>query len=694
LFVQDVDGEEILHYEYFLLKARYAEEEHVVEFTVPISDPVPPQYFIKVVSDRWIMSETVLPVSFRHLLLPEKYPAHTELLDLQPLPVTALQEPTFEAMYQNQFTYFNAIQTQVFNALYKGNENVFLGAPTGSGKTICAEFALFRAFTENPAGRCIYIAPKQALADEKFVEWSSTFGKGLGKPVVRLTGETSADLKLLAKGQIIICTPENWDVLSRRWKQRRNVQEIELVIADEAHLIGGEKGPVLEIVCSRMRYMSAQIGRNIRMVTLSSSIANAKDIGGWLGVSSSNLFNFHPNTRPVPLELHIQGFTIAHAQSRIAAMTRPVYNAIRLHASESPAIVFVPSRNQTHLTAIELIAYASAESSTDGYGSFVHASEEVLESHVSKVSNKALGECLREGVGFLHSGIAAKDRQVVEQLFDSGAVQVLVVAQDLAWGMRPAAQLVVIMDTQYYDGKEHRYVDYSTSDVLQMVGRANRPLVDKLSKCVIMCEGSKKEFFKKFLNNPLPVESHLDHVLHDHFSAETVVKTIETKQDAVDYLTWTFLYRRMTKNPNYYGLTGTDHRHLSDHLSEMVEDTLTDLQQSKCIAIEDEMDVSPLNLGMIAAYYYINYTTIELFSRSLTEKTKMKGLLEIITTAAEFGHIPVRHKEDSLLKKLAKRMPVKLPSGAKFNDPHTKTHLLLQAHFGRVTLSVRVLFFV
>lgn len=52
------------------------------------------------------------------------------------------------------------------------------------------------------------------------------------------------------------------------------------------------------------------------------------------------------------------------------------------------------------------------------------------------------------------------------------------------------------------------------------------------------------------------------------------------------------------------------HRHLSDHLSELVEQTLTDLEQSKCISIEDEMDVMPLNLGMIAAYYYINYTTI------------------------------------------------------------------------------------
>ena len=78
----------------------------------------------------------------------------------------------------------------------------------------------------------------------------------------------------------------------------------------------------------------------------------------------------------------------------------------------------------------------------------------------------------------------------------------------------------------------------------------------------------------------------------------------------------------MTQNPNYYNLHNISHQHLSDHLSELVENTLSDLVNSKCIAIgmslpffllfclilslEDEMDVSALNLGMIAAYYSIS----------------------------------------------------------------------------------------
>ena len=67
---------------------------------------------LQIVSNNWIGSEKILPVSFRHLILPEKNPAPTELLDLQPLPITALRNPDFEELYKG-FKQFNPIQTQV-----------------------------------------------------------------------------------------------------------------------------------------------------------------------------------------------------------------------------------------------------------------------------------------------------------------------------------------------------------------------------------------------------------------------------------------------------------------------------------------------------------------------------------------------------------------------------------------------------
>lgn len=65
------------------------------------------------VSDRWLGSETVLPISFRHLILPEKYPPPTELLDLQPLPLSALNNKLFQSVFeQKNISVFNPIQTQ------------------------------------------------------------------------------------------------------------------------------------------------------------------------------------------------------------------------------------------------------------------------------------------------------------------------------------------------------------------------------------------------------------------------------------------------------------------------------------------------------------------------------------------------------------------------------------------------------
>ncbi|WKX97568.1 hypothetical protein Q1695_013326 [Nippostrongylus brasiliensis] len=692
IFVEDVDGELILHHEYFLLKQKFCTEEHVIKMFVPVFDPLPPLYFVRVVSDRWLGSETVLPISFRHLVLPEKYPPPTELLDLQPLPISALNNKNFEAVFlAKKIKIFNPIQTQVFRTVYENNDNVLIAAPNGSGKTACAELAILRHFENNADAKCVYVTPMEDMAVKIFNDWQDRIGMTLDQSVVLLTGEPSTDLKLLQRGKLIIATPERWDNVSRRWKQRKNVQAVKLFVVDDLHMIGGTIGPILEVICSRMRYMSAQLDTSVRIVGLSSSLTNARDVGAWLGCSAAATFNFLPNTRPVPLELYIQGFNLSHTASRLAAMVRPVYQAISRHAGKlnpKPALVFVPGRRQSRSTAIDLLTMAHADGSPQR---FLHISEndETFRKLLDSIQDKTLQETLLCGVGFLHEGTNAKDFQIVEKLFSSGAIQVCILPRTMCYQITMFAYLVVIMDTQFYNGKYHVYEDYPIGDVLHMVGLANRPGRDVDAKCVLMCQSSKKDFFKKFLYEPLPVESHLDHCLHDHFNAEIVTKTIENKQDAIDYLTWTFLYRRMTQNPNYYNLQEISHRHLSDALSELVELTLKDLENSKCIAIKDDMDTLPLNLGMIAAYYYISYTTIELFSMSLQAKTKLRALIEIIANASEFASIPMRHREDTVLKQLAARLPGQLKN-QKFSDPHVKVNLLIHAHLSRIQLSAEL----
>ncbi|TYG51153.1 hypothetical protein ES288_D10G234200v1 [Gossypium darwinii] len=682
VIIEDNDGEYILHHEYFLLKKQYIDEDHTLNFTVPIYEPLPPQYFIRVVSDKWLGSQTVLPISFRHLILPEKYPPPTELLDLQPLPVTALRNPSYEALYQD-FKHFNPVQTQVFTVLYNTDDNVLVAAPTGSGKTICAEFAILRNHQKGPDStlRVVYIAPLEAIAKERYHDWERKFGKGLGMRVVELTGELAMDLKLLEKGQVIISTPEKWDALSRRWKQRKFVQQVSLFIVDELHLIGGQGGPVLEVIVSRMRYIASQVEKMIRIVALSTSLANAKDLGEWIGASSHGLFNFPPGVRPVPLEIHIQGVDIANFEARMQAMTKPTFTAIVQHAKGGkPAIVYVPTRKHVRLTAVDLMSYSKVDNEDEP--AFRLRSAEELKPFVDKISEETLRTTLEYGVGYLHEGLSSLDQEVVSQLFEAGWIQVCVMSSALCWGVPLSAHLVVVMGTQYYDGRENAHTDYPVTDLLQMMGHASRPLLDNSGKCVILCHAPRKEYYKKFLYEAFPVESHLHHFLHDNFNAEIVATVIENKQDAVDYLTWTFMYRRLTQNPNYYNLQGVSHRHLSDHLSELVENTLNDLEASKCITIEDDMDLSPLNLGMIASYYYISYTTIERFSSSLTSKTKMKGLLEILASASEYANLPIRPGEEEVLRRLINHQRFSFDN-PRCTDPHVKANALLQAHFSR-----------
>ena len=102
-----------------------------MDLSIPAFDPLPNQYYIRIVSDTWVAVEVLHPVSLRNIKMPDQKTPFTDLIDLTPLPTTALQEPKYEQLY-SKFETFNPIQTQLFHTLYHTDSPVFLGAPTGS----------------------------------------------------------------------------------------------------------------------------------------------------------------------------------------------------------------------------------------------------------------------------------------------------------------------------------------------------------------------------------------------------------------------------------------------------------------------------------------------------------------------------------------------------------------------------------
>ncbi|XP_061770948.1 activating signal cointegrator 1 complex subunit 3 [Nerophis ophidion] len=683
LWVEDPINDHIYHSEYFLLQKKQvvtSEPQHIV-FTIPIFEPLPTQYYIKAVSDRWLGAEAVCIINFQNLILPERHPPHTELLDLQPLPVSALDNREFESLYK--FTHFNPIQTQIFHTLYHTDTNVLLGAPTGSGKTIAAEMAMFRVFDKYPGSKVVYIAPLKALVRERIDDWKVRIEEKLGKKVVELTGDVTPDMRAIAQADLIVTTPEKWDGVSRSWQNRSYVQKVAILIIDEIHLLGEDRGPVLEVIVSRTNFISSHTSKTVRVVGLSTALANARDLADWLGIVQVGLFNFRPSVRPVPLEVHIHGFPGQHYCPRMATMNKPTFQAIRTHSPAKPVLIFVSSRRQTRLTALDLIAYLATE---DNPKQWLHQDEREIEDIIATVRDSNLKLTLAFGIGMHHAGLHERDRRTVEELFVNCKIQVLIATSTLAWGVNFPAHLVVVKGTEYYDGKTRRYVDYPITDVLQMMGRAGRPQFDDQGKAVILVHDIKKDFYKKFLYEPFPVESSLLSVLSDHLNAEIAAGTILSKQDAMDYITWTYFFRRLVMNPSYYSLEDISHDSINKFLSNLVERSLRDLECSYCIEIkEDDRAIQPLTYGRIGSYYYLKHQTIRLFKERLRAELSIKDILSILTDAEEYAELPVRHNEDQLNSQLAQQLPLEVNPHS-YDSAHTKTHLLLQAHFSHAQL--------
>lgn len=196
----------------------------------------------------------------------------------------------------------------------------------------------------------------------------------------------------------------------------------------------------------------------------------------------------------MPLLVKLNGFEVAHFGARMVSMGKPAFvaaadhvtsdvaqaaaTAASAHAPSSPeaslamarapcVVVYVPSRKQAQLTAIDFATYAAAGGDPLLFlgGATQEAKEQVakqldavMTSSEGHIADPALASTLPKGVAFVHGGMSTEERQRVQGLAADGVARVLVVPYGLAWQVQCRASMVVVMDTVSYDGREHRCV--------------------------------------------------------------------------------------------------------------------------------------------------------------------------------------------------------------------------------------------
>jgi replicative superfamily II helicase len=544
------------------------------------------------------------------------------------------------------FERFNAMQSETLPALLNSDENVVVSAPTASGKTAVAEVAICE--TLEAGGTALFLAPLRALTNEKEREWDRF--EELGYSVYVVTGERDLNSRRAERADVLVMTPEKADSATRKHDSRRYsfVTDIDCCIIDEVHLLdSAQRGSVLEVTISRLRRLC-----DPRVIALSATMPNIEDVAAWLDAPEKTTFAFGEEYRPVPLAADVATYT--HGENAFADKYRRLYRALDLtekHIREDgQALVFVASRQDTVQAAKkardELVERDVPMGARGDYD--FHSAAEQL-------SNDTLRQSVLDGVGFHHAGLGREDKNLVEQWFREGKIQLLFSTSTLAWGVNLPARCVVIRDTKHHDPLEGE-VEMSPLDVLQMLGRAGRPGYDERGYAWVICDGSSVDRYRQLLEEGKTIESRLadrdEQATADqerrppagdlavHLNAEIALGTVKDVDDAMDWLETTFYYVRAERAAEYVS---------GDELRSRVSDTLSWLVEESFVEM-DGLTVEPTSLGRLASKFYLQLATARTFA-DLAERETLteRGVLRAIACADEFDSVSARSDEQDAL---------------------------------------------
>ncbi|XP_055335336.1 probable ATP-dependent DNA helicase HFM1 [Paramacrobiotus metropolitanus] len=612
------------------------------------------------------------------------------------------------------FPFFNILQSSVYDAVFQSDNPLVISAPTGAGKTCVFEMTIVKMLMNDRSqhtlnqseedsrpthfSKAVYLAPIKALCDERYMDWRARFGE-IGLTVCKCTGDSDGDdFGEIQKAHLIVATSEKWDSMTRRWKDHELLMKnVRLFMIDEIHTIGDEtRGAAMEAVTSRMKAISKALQLresqenpldipSIRFVAVSATLNNISDFGEWLGSPqlSAICHKIGDGSRPVKLQKVVLGYHAAKNCSEFKfdmSLNYKLAGVVEQYSQKKPTLVFCSTRKGTMQAAKVL---------TKDNHSFVSNMDQYhrLQPIANSLKDLSLRSCVLAGVGFHHAGLDIHDRNAIASLFEEGALPVLLCTSTLAMGVNLPAHLVIIKSTSHYVGGSTQ--EYSETEIQQMMGRAGRPQFDTSATAVIMTQNAKKSLYETQCEGTQIIESSLHKNLIEHVNAEISLKTFYNADTMLSWIQSTFLYIRVFKNPQYYGLPKeVDFGAVHNWLEEVCTECLRSLKREDLISGNGEHFQSTLK-GSIMAKYYVAFDTIKLFGK-LTGSESVADLISVLSEAQEFSDVQLRVNEKlplNTLNRSKNNVTIRFPMAGKIKNTQMKVNCLIQATLGCLTIS-------
>ena len=433
-----------------------------------------------------------------------------------------MSRPSRESIIARYDFALDKFQIDAIDALDAGS-SVLVAAPTGSGKTLIAEYAIDAAIQQKQ--RAFYTAPIKALSNQKFNDLVAHYGKS---EVGLLTGDNSIN----TSAPILVMTTE---VLRNMiYARSEALNRLAVVVLDEVHFLqDAYRGPVWEEVI-------IHLDPTVQLVCLSATVSNATEVTEWLSTVRGRTVAIVEEKRPVELINH---FVVGDASTHEVSMFETIVNGqanpevtrLEQHATQSaqrgnyrshqesqnrqerrnkpaakrsrlfapsrveiaelleqqdllPAIIFIFSRNQCD-EAAESCVRAGIRLTTPEQRTEI---SEIIDQRVTNFSDDDLAALsfskfanqLESGIGAHHAGLIPAFKEIVEECFIRGLVRLVFATETLAVGLNMPARAVVIDKLTKFTGEHHQPL--KASEYTQLTGRAGRRGIDTVGHALVL----------------------------------------------------------------------------------------------------------------------------------------------------------------------------------------------------------------